>query len=585
MINTFRVSSQLPRTYGRDREISVFTQAWEQVRDGRSTVVLVEGVSGSGKTHFLAEAARRAKRPGPAGPTDLAAMVPHWSGVPWNPRSFLAADVRGLLDDDRSPRLVAFDDVCPADLAPGASLESLLVRYASQPALWLLARRATGTCPTGGRADEHRNVIRIELGRLPEDAVTELVRDGLGAAPGQDVLALAEGAGGNPGLLSALVTGLAEEKGTSVESGTVRLVSRRLPGRVHELVRRQLPTTGPEAWHALRAAAVLGNTFAPDDVVRMTGLAVVHVCQGFQDALDTGLLEEHDESSLRFRHDLVRRALQEAMPAPILRMMHLEAGRMRLPAARNGAPAVCGSAQPLPAWTAMGGSRPPLPPAGGPATSPASEPGPPPTDLIRASRPALVSPYRARPVEPARAVVADRAKDNAPIAATAHDGPGPRDRQAGPDGAAHTGRKKALRHHKAAGAQSDAARLHRQLGEADSPPVAPVSTVPRHRAGGRRPAAPEPGPRRAGWASLTETERSVAELAARGLTNREIGEQLFRSPHTVNFHLRNVFRKVGVRSRVELAATVRSGPAAVLRPADGTRPGPTTRNHRGTGAA
>jgi DNA-binding CsgD family transcriptional regulator len=55
-----------------------------------------------------------------------------------------------------------------------------------------------------------------------------------------------------------------------------------------------------------------------------------------------------------------------------------------------------------------------------------------------------------------------------------------------------------------------------------------------------------------GWGSLTLAETAVAELAVEGRTNREIAQQLFISPHTVNAHLRHVFDKMGVRSRVEL---------------------------------
>lgn len=55
---------------------------------------------------------------------------------------------------------------------------------------------------------------------------------------------------------------------------------------------------------------------------------------------------------------------------------------------------------------------------------------------------------------------------------------------------------------------------------------------------------------------LTQTEQSVAELAAQGLTNREIGERLFMSRFTVDTHLRSIFRKLGVRSRVELTRRV-----------------------------
>jgi DNA-binding CsgD family transcriptional regulator len=55
-----------------------------------------------------------------------------------------------------------------------------------------------------------------------------------------------------------------------------------------------------------------------------------------------------------------------------------------------------------------------------------------------------------------------------------------------------------------------------------------------------------------GWESLTDTERSVIELVAEGLTNRQAGERLFLSHHTVGFHLRSIFNKLGVSSRVEL---------------------------------
>ncbi|HZE30516.1 MAG TPA: AAA family ATPase [Actinoallomurus sp.] len=56
-----------------------------------------------------------------------------------------------------------------------------------------------------------------------------------------------------------------------------------------------------------------------------------------------------------------------------------------------------------------------------------------------------------------------------------------------------------------------------------------------------------------GWSSLTDTERNVAALAAQGLTNPQVATQMFVSPHTVKFHLRQVFRKLGIGSRVELA--------------------------------
>jgi DNA-binding CsgD family transcriptional regulator len=59
-----------------------------------------------------------------------------------------------------------------------------------------------------------------------------------------------------------------------------------------------------------------------------------------------------------------------------------------------------------------------------------------------------------------------------------------------------------------------------------------------------------------GWRSLTGRERSVADLVAEGLTNREAASRLFVSPHTVDAHLRHIFRKLEIRSRVQLAREV-----------------------------
>jgi DNA-binding NarL/FixJ family response regulator len=54
--------------------------------------------------------------------------------------------------------------------------------------------------------------------------------------------------------------------------------------------------------------------------------------------------------------------------------------------------------------------------------------------------------------------------------------------------------------------------------------------------------------------ALTVTERKIAELAATGLTNRQVAERSFLSPKTVEANLARVYRKLGITSRAELGA-------------------------------
>jgi DNA-binding CsgD family transcriptional regulator len=118
-----------------------------------------------------------------------------------------------------------------------------------------------------------------------------------------------------------------------------------------------------------------------------------------------------------------------------------------------------------------------------------------------------------------------------------------------------------LEHAKALAALGSALRRARRPGDArdplrraldlaaacDAPGLADHVRTELH-ATGARPRSDALG----GVAALTASERRVVDLAAAGETNRDIAQALYVTPKTVELHLSNAYRKLGVRSRRDL---------------------------------
>ncbi len=95
--------------------------------------------------------------------------------------------------------------------------------------------------------------------------------------------------------------------------------------------------------------------------------------------------------------------------------------------------------------------------------------------------------------------------------------------------------EEALEHYVIVGAGREVARVQNRL-----------------RSFGVRPRRRQPRDTPARSSELTESELRVVRLVTEGLTNREVAGQLYLSPHTVDSHLRHVFIKLGLKSRVQL---------------------------------
>ena len=112
---------------------------------------------------------------------------------------------------------------------------------------------------------------------------------------------------------------------------------------------------------------------------------------------------------------------------------------------------------------------------------------------------------------------------------------------------------RALAIYAACGARWDLGRVRRRLRQLGIQRRLPAERRPAH-----------------GWAALTDSELAVVRLVADGLTNREVAERLYVSPHTVSGHLRHAFDKLGINSRVALTRIAAQHPEAgqqISRPA------------------
>jgi len=108
------------------------------------------------------------------------------------------------------------------------------------------------------------------------------------------------------------------------------------------------------------------------------------------------------------------------------------------------------------------------------------------------------------------------------------------------------------RHRKWGAARATLERSAAAFDELGSPGWAEAARAELERVGARR--TPDAG-------ELTPAERRVAQLAAQGLTNKEIAQSLVVTVSTVEFHLSRTYAKLGIRSRAQLAGRLAAQPA------------------------
>ncbi|WP_309505768.1 LuxR C-terminal-related transcriptional regulator [Streptomyces pyxinae] len=522
---------------GRRCELDRLGAVLDATRRGGTALIVVEAPPGYGKTQLLRAAMELAERLGyaVAGPAGA------------RPVSRAAAGLRGAGASGRrgptgaahrvpgEPVLVVLDEFQHLDPGAGA-VGGPFARYGvhRDRVVWLAARRTdTGQDRRGALlSDPRRRYERLVLGPLGPVAALQLAADVLGVPPGPAVARLVERAGGHPRMLTELLIGMREEGTIRTDGAEAELTGARLPDRVRARVRATLGQYSRECRQFLSVAAVLGAEVEYTELSAMLGRPLSALLPVMEEACATGVVR-HSADRLVFHSALMRHAVQEVVPDALKRVLHQEVALLRAPgAARPGPHAPADLREPggegAPWAVAAPAYGPGAVPGYGPGAADGYGPGPWDAQRFGGARPVTEPSSAGRP-GPADAVGAGVE-------------PVPRDpvRQGNGERPGDGG---------AAAAEA-------------YPGVVPAES-----------AAPPRGPR------LSGQQRELVLLVSEGLTNRQMATRLGLSPHTVNYHLRRLFKGYGVNSRIDLLRAVAehhrppAGAPAVPGAGPGSRPG------------
>lgn len=354
--------------HGRATHVGRFERLMrDSVERQRAQIMVLESGAGTGKTRLLLELMTAAARRG-------FSVVNGAADQPGLARAITLVNPRdGRQEDDRigtlacrfesqltshlrrGPVLVAVDDAQWTDQALLHALGTVMSKLDGAPVMWLFALHADHTDSPNAvvlraLARRHRAEWFGPLEPLSGEAVAGIAGDLLDATPDNDVIALCESVGGTPQAIVDLVLDVRREGCITVTDQVARLASGPMPTGISSAVEpdpggplprpfvrlmqsrlRELPTRAQEV---LQVAAVLGCSFAPQDLAEMLGERPAQLLGPLQEALAAGLIGS-ESGEFVFHREPVWRAVLDTVPELLRSMLHRQAATMLLDGPRS----------------------------------------------------------------------------------------------------------------------------------------------------------------------------------------------------------------------------------------------------------
>jgi len=340
--------------YGRSAQQRTVDALLRRAERGAGGVLLVDGEPGIGRSLLLHECVRAAGPRGfslAAGAGDrLGQTIPYYTLLtalrqpltgdgrpPDDPGEAVPAQIGALHEQliaraAVAPVLVCLDDLQWASQASLLALRVLPGQLARHPVAWVLARSGTRPDSTADllfSALERDGASRLTLTPLGGDAVTEMLTEAFGAPPDDRLQAMADGAAGNPAVLTELIGGLGDVQAVRVTAGQARLISASLPDRISRIAQQRLDGLSAKTQHLLKTAATLGGSFRLADVAEMLGETPAGLLPLVEEMLAAGIVVAGD-TAFSFRQPLLGRAVGEMIPRPARSALHRQFGEILL---------------------------------------------------------------------------------------------------------------------------------------------------------------------------------------------------------------------------------------------------------------